>query len=112
MTYKEMQKVMRFIRKMNVQTDRKLRRLQLIPSPALRKQNLRHEQWDETERKIRALLRSAKSTHVRMLAAQPATATSAKTSSRLRNDDIDRRLERLIRLVERQKKTRPEDKRA
>jgi len=51
MTYKEMQKLMDFIRKMNARTDRKLRRLGLMAATTSWKHNPRDDQWGTNRKK-------------------------------------------------------------
>src|SRR5207245_7361192 len=92
-TYHVVPMVSDFIRRINARTDRKLRRLGLMPETISRKRGLRDEQWKETEKRIRALLRSAKRREARIAA--------SKSTIPLRNTEIDQRLKRRSDLLDR-----------
>ena len=95
MTNEEMQKLMDFIVRMDRQTTIKLNRLGIRIDSMPVAQNRSEKRWERTEKRIRALLARAKLTERRI-------AASRRRSLPLRNTAVDRRLQALAHLVERQ----------
>lgn len=95
MTNEEMQKAMKFIRKMDRQTTAKLARLGIKIGATTVAQNRSDKSWKQTEKRLRALLAKAKTRQRRMVAHRLKVRPLRKTA-------IDKRLEALANLVERQ----------
>ena len=103
MTNEVMQKAMKFIRKMDRQTTAKLHRLGIKIGTIPVAQNRSEKQWEQTEKRISALLAQAKTTERTIVASQ-------RTGLPLRNTSADKRLKALADLVERQISERRKEK--
>ena len=100
MTNEEMQKTMEFIVKMQKQTDIKLGSLSKNAG-GKRVQIRAEKRWKETEKGIQALLAKARSSE-RKRAAERKRLAEARASLPSRNTAVDKRLQALADLVERQ----------
>jgi hypothetical protein len=104
MTNEEMQKLMDFIREMDARTTVKLLRLGITVYGKTMKQNRSEKRWEQTEKRIRALLARTRRRQRRITA-------SRVRSLPLRNTAVDNRLKALSELVERQIRERGKETR-